>query len=107
MPDAFLPVKREKIPESRDVPIFPSFNLKKGGLGNYPDIGGPLRPSPSRGTSYKNKLKWLNSPVLGTQYKKEPVVRTLRSIYNLSTLFLQSIEHSMQENCLCSNRTVT
>ncbi|XP_065071501.1 alpha-adducin-like [Rhopilema esculentum] len=97
MPDAFLPVKREKIPESRDVPIFPSFNLKKGGLGNYPDMGGPLRPSPSRGTSYKNKLKWLNSPVLGTQYKKEPMVKTEESHNQLHTV-RKEITRSGSEN---------
>ena len=78
MPDAFAPVKKEKIPESQVAPIVPSFAIKKNPYGYYYDNeGGPIKTSHSigKGSMYRNRIKWLNSPVLGTQYKKEQPVR--------------------------------
>ena len=58
------------------APIIPSYSLKKGGYGGGYYDSGPVKSGIGIGRSslHKNKLKWLNSPVVGTQYKKEPIV---------------------------------
>lgn len=75
MPDVFSPVEHEKIPESQVLPIVPGYSLRKGGFSGYYDSN-PIKSGHGIGRSnfHKNKLKWLNAPVLGTQYKKDAPV---------------------------------
>ena len=78
IPDVFTPVAHEKVPESQVMPIIPSYSLKKSGYGGGYQESSPIKSSHGFGRSslHKNKLKWLNAPVLGTQYKKETPVST-------------------------------
>eukprot|EP00112_Aurelia_sp_Birch-Aquarium-sp1_P026967 Seg992.4 transcript_id=Seg992.4/GoldUCD/mRNA.D3Y31 product="hypothetical protein" protein_id=Seg992.4/GoldUCD/D3Y31 len=100
-------MKREKIPESQIAPIVPSFAIKKNPYGYYCDNeGGPIKTSHSigKGSMYRNRIKWLNSPVLGTQYKKEMPVKSDINKNQIQTV-RQEITRSGSENNVDTTET--
>eukprot|EP00794_Sanderia_malayensis_P005653 gene5653-6349_t len=78
-PDLYVSTKKEKRPTSQVAPNVTGLNTKKTPYNYYyeTDIS-PFKADHNfgRGNMYRNRIKWLNSPVLGTQYKKEPQEKT-------------------------------
>ena len=89
-PDLYISEKSPKTPEAQIPPTISTLTDKKP-LTMYYEIerGGPITRTTTsfgRANTYKNRIKWLNSPapVLATQYKKEkPVSKVVTSCFQM------------------------